>query len=258
VKVILGLIIAGLGLWASSEHLNQNFTQYWDVVAFFMVVLGTFAVAIITMPPFKVRIILKEVFSALKPTSDKRECALRNSLEVLNFNYPTGKVNSFDKLILKDGIELAKLGFSDKKIEQILNERVQNYSNDGLSISTWLIGLSKYPPAFGLAGTIFGLTNLMRSLSQGAEPKEIGISMAIALVATLYGVILSNLLISPLGERIKGNIIENEVLCEISIKTILMLKRGTNLIEAQECLNNYIANTNKKFDFISNKLLKAL
>lgn len=256
-KVIIGLVVASYGLWASSKHLNQNILQYWDIVAFFMVVLGTFAVSIITLPPFKMTLIIKEILSSLKFTTNKRLETLKNCAEVLSYNYPTGKSGSFDKIVLKDGIELAKLGFSSNKLERILNERVACYTNDCLSISSWLTSLSKYPPAFGLAGTILGLTNLMKSLSQGADPKEIGVSMAIALVATLYGVLLSNLIISPLGERIKSNALENEVLCEISIKTIIMLKDKTNLLEAQEYLNGYLANSNKKHNFLTSNFLEA-
>ncbi|WP_372655000.1 motility protein A [Halobacteriovorax sp.] len=256
-KVVIGMILASFGLWASAEHLGQNIAQYWDVVAFLMVILGTISVAVVTLPTLNLKTIFREILNSVSFSNKKREKAIANSVEVLNMNYPTEKTNRLDKTILRDGIELAKLGFDSKSIENILTERVINYSHDCRSISSWLIGLSKYPPAFGLAGTIFGLTNLMRSLSQGADPKEIGLSMAIALVATLYGVLLSNLFINPIGERIKSNIAENEILCEISIKTILMLKSKTNLLEAQEVLNGYLVSSNKRYDFLSNKLLKA-
>ena len=256
-KVIIGMILAGIGLWASAEHLGQTINQYWDLVAFLMVVLGTIAVSIVTLPTLNLKIISRELISSLSFTGNKREKAIANSLEVLSFKYPTEVTSRLDKTILKDGIELIQLGFDQSKIESILTERVLNYSHDCKSVSSWLINLSKYPPAFGLAGTIFGLTNLMRSLSKGADPKEIGLSMAIALVATLYGVLLSNLIINPVGERIKSNIAENELLCEISIKTILMLKNKTNLLEAQEELNGYLVSSNKRIDFLSSKLLKA-
>ena len=256
-KVIIGMILAGGGLWASAEHLGQNINQYWDIVAFLMVVLGTISVGIVTLPTLNLKTIVRELISSLEFSGSRREKAIANSLEVLSMKYPTEKTKRLDKVILRDGIELMKLGFDSNRIENILTDRVLNYSHDCKSVSSWLIGLSKYPPAFGLAGTIFGLTNLMRSLSQGADPKEIGLSMAIALVATLYGVLLSNLIINPIGERIKSNISETELLCEISIKTILMLKNKTNLLEAGEHLNGYLISSNTKVDFLSKKFLKA-
>ena len=253
-KVVFGLFVAVLALWGAASHLDQSLFLFWDLVAFLMVIMGTISVAIITLPIIKINIIVREIFSSLSSYNKRREKAVTNSMEVLNGRSPKDNPKRIDEKILKDGIELTQLGIDSNKIEEILVERVYNYSNDCRSIANWLISLSKYPPAFGLAGTILGLTNLMRGLAEGSDPKQTGMSMAIALIATLYGVLFSNLVINPLGERLKANVQENEVLCEISIRTISMLNDKTNLLEAQEYLGAYVAMNNKKINVLNNYL----
>ena len=49
-KYVIGLFISVVGFILASKHLNQDIKEYWDFVAFFVVVLGTFAVMLITFP----------------------------------------------------------------------------------------------------------------------------------------------------------------------------------------------------------------
>jgi TctA family transporter len=49
-KYVIGLFISTVGFYLASKHLNQDIREYWDFVAFFVVVLGTFAVMLITFP----------------------------------------------------------------------------------------------------------------------------------------------------------------------------------------------------------------
>ncbi len=255
-KIIIGFIVVSIGFIAASVHLNQGLLSYWDFVAFAVVLCGIIAVSIITSPSLKFGIIWQEIIDAFKNNNGRREDAIHNSVNVMRGNIPTGSPKRIDQKILVDGIELLQLGFSTEKIESILSDRINNYSKDCMSIANWVRGLAKYPPAFGLAGTVLGLIHLMRGIAEGTNPQETGIRMAIALVATLYGIIVANILLNPMGERIKANIQENEILSEISLKTILMIKERVNLVEAQEHLTSYLTSSNKKINVLK-KYLEA-
>ena len=146
-----------------------------------------------------------------------------------------------------------RLGYPTEKVEVILRQRIENYTNDAVTIASWVRGLSKYPPAFGLAGTVLGLIHLMNGLSDGSGPKETGMRMAIALVATLYGIVVANIFVNPVGDRLMSRAKEDYNLAEISLETILMISRKTNMITAIETLNNYVPNKLKNIE--TNKLL---
>ena len=69
---------------------------------------------------------------------------------------------------------------------------------------------SAYAPAFGVIGTLMGLINLLKSLD---DPDAIAPAMALALVTTFYGTILSNLIFTPISNKLRVRH-EEEYLCK--------------------------------------------
>lgn len=242
---IIGLLVAVISLVASVAHLGQSASSYFDFVGFTMVIGGTLATASITFPWDMRREIffrIGELFS--RPLPDRRQLLLdcmKVNENVLNgiFRYDV-KGNELQKLILRDGLELIQLGFSVDKIESILKERLFQSSERARQVGLSIRSLAKYPPAFGLAGTVLGLVHLMRGVSDGMSPQETGIRMAIALIATFYGLLVANLLVNPAGEAISKNAGEEEKLAEISLQAILLAAEKVNLLEAQEMLNSFV------------------
>lgn len=82
-----------------------------------------------------------------------------------------------------------------------------------------------YAPAFGMAGTLIGLINMLNQLN---SPDTIGPAMAVALVTTLYGALLANLVFLPLAGKI-GEISSKDLLHkQMVIEGITDIQRGTN------------------------------
>ena len=221
---------------------------------FFVVIGGTVSAALITSPNVK----LKFIFSCLLASTflsfrRKREMAILNGLNLMKGIVPNLNLYRFDQRILFQGMELLKLGFTAEKIEEVLSFRIDQFAQDNYKVSTWIRSLAKYPPAFGIAGTVLGLVYLMRGISDGSSPSETGARMAIALVATFYGILVANVLIGPLGERIKESIDESLTLAEISLKSIILIKEEENILVAQEILNSFISDKSK-VDVISGYL----
>jgi len=161
------------------------------------------------------------------------------------------KLKNIEDKIIVDGLEMIELGFSKERIEDILIDRYQSYRKSIMAIASWIKRCAKYPPAFGLGGTVLGLIHLMKGISGGLNPKDTGLLMAVALVATLYGLLLSNLVLNPISESIAEKIKSDEELAEAAVKTVLMIKEGFNLLEAQETLNSYLCDVKEKINFMS-------
>ncbi len=92
-------------------------------------------------------------------------------------------------------------------------------------------------PGFGMIGTLIGLVNLMKNLS---DINSVGPSMAVALITTFYGSVLSNVVFMPIGNKLRVRH-EEEFLC------LLIISEGVQAIQAGE---------NPKF--IETKLLNML
>ena len=65
--------------------------------------------------------------------------------------------------------------------------------------------------------------------------------MALALVATLYGLLLANFIVSPFAEACTKNIEKERFQGEVALQAILLAAEGESLLKSQEMLNSYIS-----------------
>jgi chemotaxis protein MotA len=246
----LGLFISLIVLGLAAFFLEQNPLQFFDNVAFVVVIGGTFSVIVSTKPPYSFKTIMNLVLLGVK-RENKRSRVVEKCTNYLTQKIVPQNAKSLDEMILVNGNDLIQLGISKEESEKILNLKIQVYADSALAIAYWVKSLAKYPPAFGLAGTVLGLIHLMRSLSESSSPAQTGILMSIALLATFYGIVLSNFIIAPLGERVKLVVDEEIVNSEMAIQTIMMNYDKTNLLVAQENLDQFLILGNDKVDLIS-------
>lgn len=239
-KYTIGLFIAAVGFILASHHLEQGISAYWDFVAFTVVGLGSIAVMLITFPAAPFGLLVRRFVSKFFVGSPSLKSHIQRCLRV----FETKQVDASDKMIetqlLRDGLELLGLGMGSDRIAHILSRRFEQHSNRLNLLSGWLKRGSKYPPAFGLAGTVLGLIHLMRGISDGIDTKETGIRMAVALVATFYGLLISNMVLNPLGEWLQEEIKRDELKAEASLQLIELISEGANLLEAHEVMNSFL------------------
>ena len=239
-KYIIGLFISTVGFFLASQHLEQDVHAYWDYVAFTVVVLGTFAVMMITFPAAPMKILALRFAQKFFLPSRSVKKHVHACFEVYRTRKPFSSSSSIEEKLINDGLEMHELGFTQEQIKEIISQRFEIYSKRINMLSAWMRRGAKYPPAFGLAGTVLGLIHLMRGVSAGIDAKETGVRMAVALVATFYGLILSNLLLNPLGEWLHEEIKRDEIKAEASLQTILLIVSRAQIIEAQEVLNSFL------------------
>ena len=253
---ILGLLL-GIGcLQISLWFLDQNFAMYIDDVALAMVVGGTIAIGIIAAPWHLFKQIQESLVGVI---FSKSPAPSKVITECLNFCQSkqapkegvTQKTMAGD--ILSDGEELISLNFSTDDIELILEERLHQYLDKRKTVADFFHSLSKYPPAFGLVGTVFGLINLMRAMADGMDPAQTGVKMALALVATLYGLLVANFMVAPLGEAISKGIEVEQFNGEMALQAVLLASEGTSLLKSQELLNSF-ADREHRVDMITGNI----
>ena len=110
------------------------------------------------------------------------------------------------------------------------------YSADAVKFKS----MGKYPPAMGLMGAVLGMIALLAGLGKPGAEKTIGPSMSIALVATLYGIALANLIIIPIGENLTASAKEINRKNLIIIESIKLIHAKTNPLVLGEELNSFL------------------
>jgi chemotaxis protein MotA len=92
-------------------------------------------------------------------------------------------------------------------------------------------------PAMGLIGTLVGLVQMLGSLD---EPSKIGPAMALALLTTLYGALLANIVFSPLAAKIERNASAEAVLRQIYMIGAISMARQENPRRLEILLNSVL------------------
>ena len=93
-------------------------------------------------------------------------------------------------------------------------------------------------PAWGMIGTLIGLINMLRDLSDFAS---IGPNMAVALVTTFYGSVLANWICSPVATKLKTKNAEEMMMKEIEIEGLLSIQAGENPRVIEEKLKSFLS-----------------
>ena len=132
---------------------------------------------------------------------------------------------SLEDDFLRKGAQLAVDGMEPDVIRGILSMeiiRLEDRHKVGQSIFT---AMGTYSPAFGMIGTLIGLIRMLRALE---DPTQIGTGMAIALVTTLYGVLMANMLFLPIAGKLKERSQQEILLNELMLEGILAIQSGDN------------------------------
>lgn len=112
---------------------------------------------------------------------------------------------SLDRSVIEDpdmaaAVQAAVDGASPDQVIALVNDRAEARADrHRAAIELWT-GAAEAAPAMGLIGTILGLVQMFAAMT---DPDTIGAAMAVALLATLYGALLANLVAMPIAARLK-------------------------------------------------------
>lgn len=85
--------------------------------------------------------------------------------------------------------------------------------------------VGRFGPAFGMIGTLLGLIIMLGNMS---DPSAIGSGMAVALITTLYGTVLSNVMFLPMSEKL-ASLTKSELISrEMILRGVLAIQSGEN------------------------------
>ena len=88
-----------------------------------------------------------------------------------------------------------------------------------------LLTLAKLLPSFGLIGTLMGMVLLLKNIS-GQHVQSLPAALSLAVLTTLYGAVLANVVVAPLAARLHAAAVETETKMRLTTEWVMMLLRG--------------------------------
>jgi len=152
------------------------------------------------------------------------------------------ETENIDDEFLKKGLQLAVDGTEQEMVTAILETDLQ-YLKERHKMGQSIFQQAGYfAPAFGMIGTLIGLITMLGNLAGegGVNVANIGQGMAVALLTTLYGAILANLFLLPLGGKLKNRSNEEILIKELIIQGIASLQAGENPRMLVEKLKSFL------------------
>ena len=224
---MLQKLILGIGLLAFliiSEIAIEGTSILMNLKSALLVLAGTLLSALIAYPlkTFKdLRKSLKAIFSREDTDSEPLIKELE-ALAVIWRRYGIYELEnaaqSIDNVFLRKGVELVVDGYNRFDIRNVMEKDYELYFSRKDSQVNILKTLAKLAPVFGFVGTIIGLINVLNNMQ---DPAQIGEGMALALLTTLYGILMANFLFLPLSKKLSEHIKAEATVLNIVLEGIL-------------------------------------
>lgn len=139
---------------------------------------------------------------------------------------------------LRNGIQLAVDGTEPELLKDIMETELMYLESRHKKGKGILEAFEKFAPAWGMIGTLVGLILMLANLD---DPDALGPGMAVALITTLYGSLLANLVFGPLGGKLGIKSDQEILIRELMIMGILSIQSGDNPRIVEQKLNSFIA-----------------
>lgn len=139
------------------------------------------------------------------------------------------KANEQQDPFFKQAIMLIVDANDPDKVRSILENDIECMSGRHEDTAAMYDKASAVAPAFGMLGTLIGLINMLRNMNMdGGGSSTLGADMGVALITTLYGVILANMIFGPIASNLRTRD-QEEVLCKmIIVEGIMSIQSGEN------------------------------
>jgi chemotaxis protein MotA len=140
--------------------------------------------------------------------------------------------------LARKGLQLLVDGAEPAKIREVLEVEIvtfEEYYRQGARIWEAAGG---YSPTIGILGAVLGLIHVMENLS---DPSRLGSGIAVAFVATIYGVGLANLVFLPVSNKLKAMIGNQVLLQEIMVDGLVAIANGEHPRLIENCLLGYVS-----------------
>ncbi|BCV37350.1 flagellar motor protein PomA [Shewanella algae] len=105
--------------------------------------------------------------------------------------------------------------------------------------------LGDVAPAMGMIGTLIGLVAMLSNMD---DPKSIGPAMAVALLTTLYGAIIANMVAIPIADKLALRMNEEMLNRNLIMDAVLAIQDGQNPRVIEGFLKNYLSEKQRKID----------
>ncbi len=235
---LIGAFAMVIGAMVTSAGIGP----FIDVASILIVLLGTHFVVIMTYPLGEFTAAAGAGMKVLTFKSPIYDELIAQVVELADMARKSGLLAlegaEIKDPFMKKGIGLLVDGHDGEVVRSILEKDAKMASDRHLKAASIFKVMADVAPAMGMIGTLVGLVAMLGNMD---DPKSIGPAMAVALLTTLYGAIMANMVGIPIASKLNKRDEEEKISKYLIIDGLLGIQAGQNPRVIEQVLHGYLA-----------------
>ncbi len=246
---VIGILIAIAAIVAGLLAEGGTLGQILQPTAAMIVFGGTLGAVMLQFPLVTVLSAFKQAVQVFLRRKKDGDQALKELIDFANKARRSGIVSLDQELdhirdpFLKQAVMLAVDGTEPSELRKIMEIQIENRAEDVERIPAVFESAGGFSPTIGIIGAVLGLIQVMQHLD---KIEEVGRGIAVAFVATIYGVGAANLILLPSAGKLKIRIQEERVHKEMMLEGVVSILEGMNPRMIEIKLQSFLAEDKKR------------
>lgn len=243
IMTIIGIVV-GLGAIIGGNLMEGGHTESLMILTAFVIVFGGTLGAVMVQTPLKIfTLSMKRVRWLFKPPHIDYKTMIGKIVEWGQLARKEGLLSlqtvaeEQSEPFAKTGLQMLADGGEPDLIRSILEVELQHSEHKELQAAKVFEGFGGYAPCIGIIGAVMGLIHVMNNL---ADPSSLGSGIAVAFVATVYGVGMANLLFLPAANKLKSIANGQSKYREMIMDGLVSIAQGENPRNIESKLQGYL------------------
>jgi len=243
-STLLGLVLAVAGIFGAQYIDGGRLSSLVQGTAFLIVVAGTIGAVLVQTPtPVFTRAVRMARWALFPPRRDA-ERLIGRLVEWAHLARRDGalalesRLRQTDDAFARTGLQMVVDGFTPDHLREALEvEQSTRDETHRAAVRVWEAA-GGYAPTIGIIGAVLGLIHVMENL---ADPTRLGAGIAVAFVATIYGLVFANLVLLPIAGKLRTVCAEESLFRELTQEALVGIAAGEHpqLIRAR--LKGFVA-----------------
>lgn len=231
ISSLLGILLAFAGILAGLLLEGGHVGQVLQPTAAMIVFGGTIGAVMLQYPLGVVVAAARRLLRAFLHREESGEATIRQLIHFANKARRSGIVSldqdlsTIDDEFLKQALMLAVDGTEPAELRKIIELQIENHFEAEEKLPAVFESAGGFSPTIGIIGAVMGLIQVMQRLD---HMDEVGRGIAVAFVATIYGVGAANIFFLPVAGKLRHRIREEQVLRQMTLEGVISILEGMN------------------------------
>ncbi|OLO40219.1 motility protein A [Alkalihalophilus pseudofirmus] len=241
VGIFVGISVLLLAIFSNAGPAGVVF--FIQIASFLIVFGGTIAATIINFTIADIKILPKVFMESFRHEDHNLNRLIDTFVDLSGKARREGLLaleaglEEVEDPFIKKGVLLAVDGVEPDVIKDIMMAEVVAMEERHRKGRAIIIKMGEYAPAWGMIGTLIGLVLMLQNLN---DPSTLGPNMAVALLTTLYGTVLANLVFLPIASKLENKTEQEVFVKQIIVEGVIGVQSGQNPKILEEKLSAFI------------------